>query len=53
MNENAERIRAILDANNNCWPGMSSKADDLTLVVIPDDDCPYGWPQMYVREPWK
>lgn len=47
------KIEAILAENDGCWPGMSSAATDLTLVVIPDEECLHGWPQMYVRPPWK
>jgi hypothetical protein len=46
------KIEQILRDNDNCWPGMSTRADNLTLVVIPDESCPHGWPQMYVREKW-
>lgn len=48
-----EQVTQILRDNDGKWPGMNSSADDLTLVVIGDDDIDHGFPLMIVREQWR
>lgn len=39
-----EQRAQILKDNNNCVPGMNSDGEGLIIVVIPDENCPHGWP---------
>lgn len=47
---NRERRELIASANNNAFPGISSKGSEFILVVIPDDDTPDSWPIMLIVE---
>lgn len=47
------RIMQMLADNGGKWPGMSTVASDMTLLVFPDAECPHGYPLMFVREKWR
>lgn len=38
---------ALLRANGGLMPGLSTTGASFTVVVIPDDEATYGWPQIY------
>jgi hypothetical protein len=38
------RRAEILVSNGNKFPGLSGQGNDFTYVVIPDEDCPQGYP---------
>lgn len=39
-----EQRHVILDDNGGSVPGMNGNGVGYTIVVIPDEDCPHGWP---------
>lgn len=47
----AEDMRSfIMTQNGHKCPGMSTDGSDLTLVIIPDENHPTGWPLMFYPE---
>lgn len=34
----------LLDDNGGSVPGMNGNGVNYIIVVVPDEDCPHGWP---------
>ena len=41
-----ERRDAILKGNDGLYPGLNGAGREFMFVVIPDEDCPFGYPLM-------
>lgn len=42
----ASRRAQIVEVNEGCYPGLITRGEEFTFVVIPDPDCTYGFPLM-------